>query len=353
MHQYRTFKLWLLIFSLSFLAFNSVAITVLTFIFINILLAMLTIITAESSTQKIISIVSYSCLLPVQICYAVFVIRYDWPHTAQDIFFNSIIYLLLIFSFSLENYIEMKNYHHYFFHTTDNVDILPFSDLQKFTHIIKKQGSLINKASTIMTKDNIAQVIHDMNRTSSFEYINNGTLSSWYLQMLDRSLEDSSVYIVLSDTGSAQSQMISLFTEKPYNHVSISFDRELHTLVSYNGGERINPPGLNSEMLSFLAKKKNAVVYVYSLPVTKQQKLMMIEKIKEINQNGSAYNLLGLVLKKSFKPNIMYCSQFVYTLLEYAGANYFTKNPHNIRPTDLVELDYYKKLNFEFEIKVK
>ena len=91
---------------------------------------------------------------------------------------------------------------------------------------------------------------------------------------------------------------------------------------------------------------------VYRLNAPKQQKQIMIEKIQQINREGSAYNLLGLVFKYSFKPNIMFCSQFVYKMLQHAGLAYFKKRSTDVKPTDLVELDYYRKLEFSFEIRL-
>jgi hypothetical protein len=77
----------------------------------------------------------------------------------------------------------------------------------------------------------------------------------------------------------------------------------------------------------------------------------MLEKIAKINVEGSAYNILGLFLhKRKHKPNILYCTQFVYNMLDDVGLVYFSKPEGKISPTDLVELDYYRKLKFELEI---
>jgi hypothetical protein len=78
---------------------------------------------------------------------------------------------------------------------------------------------------------------------------------------------------------------------------------------------------------------------------------MIIKRIKEINAEGNAYNLFGLALKFSFKPNIMFCSQFVYKMLKDVGLNYFEKEEGKIKPTDLIELDYDRKLKYEYKIK--
>ncbi|EUJ19563.1 hypothetical protein MAQA_05133 [Listeria aquatica FSL S10-1188] len=83
----------------------------------------------------------------------------------------------------------------------------------------------------------------------------------------------------------------------------------------------------------------------------KKKKRLIIDKVREINEKGSAYNLVGLVTKVSLRPNIMFCSQFVYKILQFAELEYFRDSAAKIKPTDFVERDYYRKLAFCYEIK--
>jgi hypothetical protein len=105
-------------------------------------------------------------------------------------------------------------------------------------------------------------------------------------------------------------------------------------------------------MIDFFNKKKGASILVYRLPCSEGQKRLIIKKIEEINREGNAYNVLGLLLRYSHKPNIMFCSQFVYRMLRIAGLSYFDKNNGRVRPTDFIELDYYKKLQFAYELRL-
>src|SRR5699024_11238293 len=107
------------------------------------------------------------------------------------------------------------------------------------------------------------------------------------LEECEKSLEDEHLYIVLSSTGSPASELISLFTNKAYNHVSLSFDKELKTIISYNGGESISPPGLNQEQLIYFNKKNDASIIVYRIAASKENKQVIIDKIKEINKISS------------------------------------------------------------------
>jgi hypothetical protein len=147
-------------------------------------------------------------------------------------------------------------------------------------------------------------------------------LTGAYFDYAYRTLDDPCIYIVISNTGSTASDLIAIFTN-----------------------------GMNHEMLQYFNKKADASIVVYRLKCTREQKKMIIDNIKKINQDGNAYNLLGLVLKYSYKPNIMFCSQFVYKMLKDAGLQYFDKPDAEVKPMDLIELDYQRKLEYVYEIK--
>lgn len=219
-----------------------------------------------------------------------------------------------------------------------------------------KVGSLRNtiaKSRKTLNPDSLTEIVRDIPRHSYTKYLNKNTLTEDFFRECESSLDDEHIYVVLSCTGSSSSELISLFTRKEYNHASLSFDRELKTILSYNGGENVYPPGLNREYLDYFHRKEDASMLVYSLDAPKETKRMMLEKIKEINRNGSAYNLVGLVTKVSVRPNIMFCSQFVYSILRYAGLVYFTEKAASVKPSDLIERDYYRKLKFCYEIKFR
>lgn len=217
-----------------------------------------------------------------------------------------------------------------------------------------RAGSIKNtmvKSKSTLNRNSLAEIARDIPRHSYTKYLNKGSLTEDFFRECESSLEDEHIYVVISCTGSSSSELISLFTRKEYNHVSLSFDRDLRTILSYNGGENVYPPGLNREHLDYFHRKKDASMLVYSLDAPREKKRMILDKIKEINQNGSAYNLVGLVTKVSVRPNIMFCSQFVYSILRYADLVYFTEKAACVKPSDLIERDYYRKLKFCYEIK--
>jgi hypothetical protein len=209
----------------------------------------------------------------------------------------------------------------------------------------------IRKSGEVLSVDNITEVMSDLTRHDSFNYVNNGSLTDEYFVLAESCLDDPYIYIALSDSGSPASSIISVFTSKPYNHVSLSFDKDLKTIISYNGGEKVYPPGLNREMMDFFNRKEDASIIIYRLKANKSKKQLLINRIRKINEEGSAYNLMGLVTKHSSKPNILFCSQFVYKMLKEADLTYFHKKEGEVKPTDFVELDYHRKLEYVSEIK--
>lgn len=263
--------------------------------------------------------------------------------------FIAIIVIFVPFFVLYLNYLYRLQYQ--FSHSLKDASSISFEMIKE----IQKRGitlkNKVKKNKNTLSKENLNEILQDLPRHSYTKYLNKKTLTNEYFMECERSLGDEHLYIIISSTGSPASELISIFTNKAYNHVSLSFDRELKTIISYNGGENVAPPGLNREQLAFFNKKDDASIMVYRISAPREKKQAVIDKIKEINETGSAYNLVGLVTKISIRPNIMFCSQFVYNILKVAGLEYFQSASTKIKPTDLIEKDYYRKLQFCYEIK--
>lgn len=251
----------------------------------------------------------------------------------------------------IERFITANKNVRFYLPSAEEVFTLSFSDIaDKGGQAAKIISDLENTAGKV-TPENLYNALHSSKGNNSLTYVNHGTLTEAYFQKAEQHLGDPFVYIVVSDTGSPASEIIGSVTRKVYNHVSLSFDQGLDTIISYNGGENIYPPGLNAEVIDFFHKKEEASILIYRLPVTREQKTNMLQIVRKINAEGSAYNMVGLVTHHSYKPNIMFCSQFVYTLLDMAGLTYFEKAPGEVRPTDFIEQDYHRRLEFVDEIR--
>ncbi len=259
--------------------------------------------------------------------------------------------IIVLLPFAVENLVTANKNAEFYPPSVEDLSAISLAEIRNSRDKVVDILQGVSKAAGSASPENLKTAFADMHRHSATQYVNNGTLTEAYFERANESLEDPHLYIVISNTGSAASEIISVFTQRQYNHASLSFDRNLDTIISYNGGANVYPPGMNPEMLEQFHQKADASVLVYSLLVTREQKSLIITKIAEINREGSAYNMIGLVVKRSYKPNIMFCSQFVYKMLKLAEVQYFSKKEGEVRPTDLIELDYYKKLEFVYEIK--
>ena len=323
---------------------------ILAYIFSFVFLLCYAIFAASTILEKIVQVIIYALVLAAQILFAVLVIR---PADSTELHFH--LYRLLGVLIILAPFLTRQIC---FFHHTDNCiapsvndwAVLSYSQLLQHQELIMEKIAKAKQARKILSKGCLREIIEDLPRYNSFAYTNDGTLTNEYFNTAKASLDNGYIYLVITKSKSPSSEVIGLFTNRAYNHVSISFDRELQTIISYNGGDKLGPPGLNSEILKGLTRRNGSTVLLYRLPATPAQKKIILDKVHEINSEGSAYNLLGLLFKASYRPNIMFCSQFTYTMLELAGLNYFEKAATHVQPTDFIELDYYRNLEYVTEI---
>jgi hypothetical protein len=320
------FAVFLLYWSDNYILFN------LAYVFVCFYLISRAVFSAATVNDKLIYISAYGCMLVLQLVYNT-LLAFDHP-VSDPVFrhYKLLGIFFLLVPFAAERLFFYRQNDKFFIPTLDEWSVISYTQLMHNKDLIVQGISKINRAGQSLSTENLTEIINDLPRHSSFRYISNGSLTDAYFQEAYASLDDEYVYLVITDSGSAASGLISLFTNKQYNHVSLSFDRDLHTIISYNGGEKISPPGLNPEMIENLQKNENSSVMVYKLKAATEQKKAMIDKVREINAEGSAYNLLGLVFKYSHKPNIMFCSQFVYQILAYANLIYFKKKPTQAGP---------------------
>lgn len=217
---------------------------------------------------------------------------------------------------------------------------------------VSKKIKIVSKGAKCSVKDSYV-VIKDLPKHRFFSYANKNSINKRYFKIAKKSLDDGYLYIILSSTGSAAGEMIRRFTSEEYSHISLAFDKELKTITSYNNGNGLYSPGLNHEMLDFFYQKQNANLVIYKLKASKIQKARVLREIRRINKQGSSYNILGLLLPYPRKRNIMFCSQFVYSMLETVDLDYFEKKFGVVKPIDFIELDYEKKLEYYKKIFVK
>lgn len=332
--------------------FGNYTLFVLAYIAEGLIISARTLMGKTRKRVKGMLIVSYMIVMAFQITVCVIAGLFD-PGYPGYVYYPRKLFAILLFALPIiaNRYITTGKYATFHLPSIGEAATISLSEAKDGISSIRSAASRINKMGGKFSNGVVLEIITDLPRHDSFRYINGGSLSGQYFEAARESLSDPSIYIVVSKTGSAASEFISVFTQKEYGHASLAFDKDLKTVVSYNKGDRIYSPGLNAEMIEYFNQSEDSALLVYRLPATIEQKKCILDKVEEINREGSAYNMVGLFVNYSHKPNIMYCSQFVYNMLEYAGLSYFDMQGHAVKPTDLIEQDYYKKLEFLYEIK--
>ncbi|AZK45688.1 hypothetical protein [Paenibacillus lentus] len=160
---------------------------------------------------------------------------------------------------------------------------------------------------------------------------------------------DRSVFILLTNTGTLFTKIIKGYTRAPYNHASISFNRELSEMYSFGRKNPNNPlnGGFVKEDIKTgtFSKYPNTTCVIYELKVSERE----IEKMKRVlhifirSHNKYLYNILGVVgiaLKEPVEfSNSYFCSQFVAEILDRSGIKLWNKLPALVTPDDFRQSD--------------
>lgn len=157
------------------------------------------------------------------------------------------------------------------------------------------------------------------------------------------------VYLLLTDTRSLFTRMIKLYTKKPYNHISISFDPQMDDVYSFGRKWARNPfiGGLVKENIE-TGIFKQASCAIYYVTVSESQFHKMNAHIMKMYEQKSnyRYNLLGVfavALNKSInRKNAFFCSQFVATVLKECGITDFQKPLSLVTPHDIQEAFHFQ-----------
>lgn len=153
------------------------------------------------------------------------------------------------------------------------------------------------------------------------------------------------IYLLLTDTGTIFTRMIKLYTKKPYNHASISFDPLLNDVYSF-GRKNINNPFIGGfikeDMESDLFKYADCAIYCCTVSEEKWNRVKDYIMQMEKQKNQYKYNLLGLfgvIFNRHIeRENAFFCSQFVATVLTESIITDFSKPLSLVTPHDLSEI---------------
>ncbi|MCH5274467.1 MAG: hypothetical protein J1E65_01415 [Lachnospiraceae bacterium] len=167
------------------------------------------------------------------------------------------------------------------------------------------------------------------------------------------------IYIALVDTPGLFANIIRLTIHREYIHVVLGLDETLSEAYSFG---RRNPQipffsGFEKENLERIIDAFPTARYrIYSLDCTKEQKIMMQEKLHHLYKHRFRYHycvwgLPYILLQKPFYQKRHYtCSSFLARFLEENGIRLFEKHFSLITPADFYD---YKKHDIIFEGPLK
>jgi hypothetical protein len=95
----------------------------------------------------------------------------------------------------------------YYFPSVQDLSVFTFNELAKN---ITAVNNVIKEVQKNISKENINGLMKDLPRHNSFRYINKGSLTDEYFDMAYKTLDDLKIYIIVSNTGSPASEIISI-----------------------------------------------------------------------------------------------------------------------------------------------
>lgn len=156
------------------------------------------------------------------------------------------------------------------------------------------------------------------------------------------------VYIIATQTGTWLSQTLKLVTKAKYNHISISFNKNLNSMYSFGRKKAYNPfiGGLVQESPHWGTFKRfpNTITKIVSLEISLDDYLKMKKYVEDMysHKDDYHYNLLGVFLgyfnKAYDRDNYYYCSEFVEEVL--AVGNLIGSNDFGVvvKPVDILTI---------------
>ena len=203
----------LLVFFGNFILFD------LIYVFVYLFIVLITFL-KEDNRKRLIYIISiFTGIMVIELVFNHLVIFN--PDNSDTVFlFSKIIGAIFVFiPFIIEPFIIVTKYDYYNFPSIVDPNAISYSDFLKFGSEISEGLEKLKEIKEKITYDDILKIMKDFPKHNSFKYINKNSLSPEYFKKAYDAIDDKNIYIILSNTGSAASEIISIFTKKAYNHV--------------------------------------------------------------------------------------------------------------------------------------
>jgi hypothetical protein len=125
--------------------------------------------------------------------------------------------VLTILPFVFEQFVLVNKSAEFYLPSTEDVTTITFQELRTRQENIIELFGRISNASKSLSPENVKAVFYSLPTHSATKYVNNGSLTDEYMTSAYATLDDPHIYLAISNTGSAASEIISVFTQKQYN----------------------------------------------------------------------------------------------------------------------------------------
>ncbi|MGE4276192.1 MAG: hypothetical protein AB7E30_03325 [Lawsonibacter sp.] len=167
-------------------------------------------------------------------------------------------------------------------------------------------------------------------------------------------MEERTVYILLTRSGTCFSRLIRLATQDSYTHASIGLDGPSGPFYSFarKHAHFALPAGLVEETVT--VHRRTVPCCLYELTVNEDTFLRLRCRLDAMYAQREAYhyNLLGTLAcwfhLSLPRRNHYFCSQFVAAVLEECGAVRLPKSPALLRPADFCHVDALRPVHQGF-----
>lgn len=162
------------------------------------------------------------------------------------------------------------------------------------------------------------------------------------------SQEEFVIYVVLTQTGSWLSGILKGVTRAPYNHASLSLDRNLQRMYSFGRRHPYNPVWggfvMEAPDKGTFKRFSDTEAVVLAKPIKKEQYLQIQKYLEDmyLRRYNYRYNFTGVVLAglniRYKRENKYYCSEFIRDTLIHFDVVEEDEFSEIIKPIDFLDL---------------
>ena len=182
--------------------------------------------------DKILICITYVAIMHFQLLYIATVIFgtehqliWYWCLRAVGVIFMA----LPLF---IERLVTSNKSAQFYLPSVEEIKTISFSYLKDNKAAINQTFDDIERVTTKLTPENLAGALGGSSGHSSVKYVNKGSLTEEFFEKAKASFDDPWMYIVISDTGSAASEIIGSVTRREYNHASLRSEEHTSELQS-------------------------------------------------------------------------------------------------------------------------